>query len=203
MRLNHRVTVWATLSAAMVVAIVAATPARADVGEHYPLGVEGIHAATLPPPGLYFRNYTVFYRSDSNKNANGNDDGSGLDLDVFANASRLVWITKRKILGGYFGMDVLVPVFHVDFDADTLGPPGGVHDTQTGLGDLFLEPITISWHAARGDAAVGAGIWAPTGAFTPTEPASPGKGYWSPMFTFGATAYLDAARTWSVSALGR
>ena len=31
---------------------------------HYVNGVEGIKAATLPPPGFYYRLYNVFYNAD-------------------------------------------------------------------------------------------------------------------------------------------
>jgi len=50
---------------------------------------------------------------------------------------------------------------------------------------------------------VGAGFWAPTGdsAVPPTVRA--GAGFWTVMFTAGATWYLDEGRTWSVSALNR
>jgi hypothetical protein len=37
---------------------------QAIVAGHYPAGVEGIKGSTLPPPGLYFRDYTIGYYSD-------------------------------------------------------------------------------------------------------------------------------------------
>ena len=31
------------------------------VGGHYPAGAEGIKGASLPPPGVYFRDYNIGY----------------------------------------------------------------------------------------------------------------------------------------------
>ena len=39
-------------------------PAFAGETGHYVNGVEGIRAATLPPPGLYYRLDNVFYNAD-------------------------------------------------------------------------------------------------------------------------------------------
>ncbi len=44
-------------------------------------------------------------------------------------------------------------------------------------------------------------MWAPTG--NSGEPTDAGAGYWTPMLTAGITWYIDAEKTWSVSALNR
>lgn len=164
------------------------------LGGHYPAGSEGLKAATLPPPGLYFRDYNQFYF------ASDYDDGPpGFDIIAYVNAPRLIWITDFKILGGFYGMDALLPMGYVDIDSN----PGGPNDSRFSIGDLFVEPITVSWHTERFDFAVGYGFWAPTGGFDKDKPAQLGKGYWSHMFTAGATWYLDKEKTWSVSALNR
>ena len=159
---------------------------------HYPAGVEGIKGGTLPPPGLYLRNYTFFYTSD--KFANGPAD---FDLFAFVPAPRVVWITETKILGGFYGMDAL---FTFPYQDVSVGPFG---DSKFGVGDIFFEPITLSWHPDRFDAGIGYGFWTPNGSFDAANPASPGKGFWGHMFTAGGTYYLDADKTWALSALNR
>lgn len=173
-------------------------PAQSLTGS-YVNGVEGIKAATLPPPGIYYRFYNVFYSADTFKAANGTSAPIGFDVFVYANVHRAIWITKKKVLGADYGMDIAVPLVntHVKVNA------AGINDTKFGLGDIWFEPLLLSWHGKRYDAAVGLGTYIPTGSFNPAEAASPGKGFWSPMLTYGATGYFDEKRTWSVSFLGR
>jgi hypothetical protein len=159
---------------------------------HYPAGVEGIKGASLPPPGFYFRDYNYIYFSDSFK------EGPPA-FDVFANvqAPRLIWITGHKVLGGYYGMDAIVPLVYQDLEMT------GFRGSDFSVGDLFVEPVTLSWHQERADFSFGYGFWAPTGDHSAGNPVSPGKGFWTQMLTAGVTVYADEAKTWSLSALNR
>jgi len=171
--------------------MVIAGPVQAQT-THYPAGVEGIKGASLPPPGVYFRDYNYIYFADSFK------EGPPA-FDIFANvqAPRLIWITGKKVLGGFYGMDVIVPLAYQDLDVT------GFRESHFGIGDLFVEPITLSWHPKQFDFAFGYGFWAPTGDYSLKDPALPGKGFWTQMLTAGVTVYPDKARTWSLSALNR
>lgn len=165
---------------------------QAQTQSHYPAGVEGIKAASLPPPGFYFRDYNYMYMADTFK------EGPPT-FDLFANvqAPRLIWITNKKILGGYYGMDVIVPLAYQDLDMT------GFSGSDFGLGDVFVEPITLSWHQAQFDVSFGYGLWTPTGDFHTTDPISPGKGFLTHMLTGGVTYFFDKDKTWSFSALNR
>lgn len=163
---------------------------------HYPNGVEGIKAASLPPPGIYLRDYNYVYFSD--------DFPEGPpDFKVFAyvQAPRVIWISKWKVLGGYYGADALFPFAYQKLEA-TL-PSGPFETDDFNLGDIFLEPATLSWHTAHWDIGVGYGFWAPTGDFDPTSLVNPGKGYWGHMLTAGATYYFDKEKSWALTALNR
>jgi hypothetical protein len=163
---------------------------------HYPAGVEGIKGASLPPPGFYLRDYNYIYFSDYSKPP----QSAPKSFDIFSNvqAPRLVWITNQKILGGNYGMDVLVPFVYQDLDMT------GFRGNDFSLGDIFVEPITLSWHLKEQfDLSFGYGLWIPTGDFNPTNPVSPGKGFLTYMLTGGLTVFTDAEKAWSLSALGR
>lgn len=159
---------------------------------HYPAGAEGIKAATLPPPGIYLRDYNIAYFADRYP-----DGPPDFDLFAYVNAPRLIWITPHQLLGGYYGADILLPFGHTDVEV------GPFNDNHFSLGDLHVEPITLSWHTKRFDAALGYAFWAPTGDFSARHPARLAKGFWSHMFTAGATWYADKDRTWAISALNR
>lgn len=165
----------------------------AQPSAHYPPGLEGLKAATLPPPGIYLRDYNYFYYSDQRNDPDG-DKISNLDqeLTIYANAPRVLWITDYKVLGGNIGFDALIPLQYTSIEVGS----ANFDKNDFEVGDLFGE-VTLSWHGKSYDAAVGYGIWAPTG----EEMA--GLDYWTHMFTAGATFYFDEEKRWSLSALNR
>jgi len=175
----------------------------AQPAAHYAPGVEGIKGASLPPPGVYFRDYNYFYTGDQLNDSSGNKIGPA-DLDVFTyvNLPRVLWITDQKLLGGFVGVDGFLPIVYQQASANT--PGGPFSGNRSGIGDLFGE-ATLSWHLKQFDFAVGSGVDAPTGD-SPTHPGPstrPGLGYWTFMQTAGATWYIDEGKTWAVSALNR
>lgn len=166
---------------------------------HYPLGAEGIKAATLPPPGLYLRTYTQYYKADKLADSQGKDSPLDLDLDAFAVVPRLVWMTDKQFLGAQYGMDALIPFVCTDFELDGVG----VKDHDLCYGDMFVEPIDLMWWGDRFDVATAFGIWMPTGQYDKNNPASPGKDFWTYMFTLGATYYMNEDKSLHASALSR
>jgi hypothetical protein len=180
---------------ATVVILLCAFLAMAGLAQaqtHYPAGAEGIKGPQLPPPGFYLRDYNYIYFAGEFENG-----PPEFDLFAYIQVPRLVWITNHKILGGFYGMDVIVPFAYQNLSFE------GYSGSDFSLADIFVEPITISWHGEKFDAAVGYGFWAPSGDFSTSDPVSPGKGFWTQMITGGVTYYPDAAKTWSLSALNR
>lgn len=189
-----------TLSSACA-ALTLCLPAQAgSFSGHYPAGVEGIKGGSLPPPGLYLRDYNLFYTADEFP-----DIGPpGFEAFVYVQAPRLVWITELEILGGYYGMDALFPFYYAEVDAAIPGGPFP-HDTLS-LGDIFFEPITLSWHGKHYDLGFGYGFWTPNGDYNEdgTQPSRLlAQGFWSHMFTLGGTWYPLEDKSWSLSLLNR
>jgi len=173
-------------------------PAAAGTS-HYVPGVEGIKAATVPPPGLYLRNYFIWYHAGRLNDADGNRVPGNNDFDIYAAVPRLVWITNTKILGADFGMEAIFPLLRTDFDIGV----AGIHDREYGLADIYFGPLILAWHGEQWDAAVAAGVWLKTGHYAQSKPASVGHGYNSIMLTLGGTWYPDAEKKWSISLLNR
>lgn len=182
------------------------TLVQAQPTAHYVPGIEGIKGASLPPPGVYLRDYNVFYWADRvNDNKGKEIKAADPDVFIYANVPRLVWITDVQVLGGFVGVDALLPLQYTSAEADFPPPTGHFDDSTFGIGDFFAE-ATLSWRLKQFDFSLGAGVWAPTGdsprnAYTPTTRA--GLGYWTPMLTAGATWYIDEEKKWALSALNR
>lgn len=203
--MNHRLLISSVAAALLVPApfTSAQTPPAASpsFAGHYVPGVEGIKAASLPPPGFYVRDYNIAYFSDRLNDRHGDEVPVSFDALVYANLLRPIWITEWKVLGGNVGADMIIPFVYTDLSVKAGGNTLYDHSLFA-VGDLYFEPITLSWHGARYDAAFGYSFFAPT-ADAEVGTAEAGKGFWTQMLTLGGTVYLDAARTWSLSALNR
>jgi hypothetical protein len=147
------------------------------------------------------RDYNWFYSADHFNDAQGNR-GVNQTAFIYAQTPRLLWITDEKILGGYLGVDALVPFMYKDLRG---------FDQDFSMGDMFFEG-TWSSHWKQWDVALGVGAWAPTGEYGTltgpggnkvSNPIHAGLGYWGEMLTAGATYYPDEAKRWSISALNR
>jgi len=170
---------------------------QAQPTAHYLPGVEGIKGASLPPPGFYLRDYNVVYMSDRVNDSAGHSVGpANFEAFTYANVPRAIWITDMKFLGGYVGVDALLPLVYQSVKA------GPYDDGTFGIGDLFAE-ATLSWHIQQFDFSFGTGVWMPTGDSAAPPTTRAGLGYWTPMLTAGATWYIDQEKTWAVSALNR
>ena len=174
-----------------------ATALQAQPTAHYVPGVEGIKAATLPPPGWYVRDYNVVYYSTRVNNGSGDSSSPpNFKAVTYANVPRVIWISDTKLLGGYVGVDALIPLTYKSVRA------GGYDSSTFGIGDFFAES-TLSWHIQQFDFSTAFGVWMPTGESAKPPTTDAGLGYWTPMWTGGATWYADKAKTWAVSALCR
>jgi len=179
----------ATLTAASVCA---------QAGGHYVPGVEGIMAASVPPPGTYYLGYMVNYSIDQFKAPGSSNDLPGHNTGtVTALANRVAWISPYKVLGADYGMETIVPVLNKSLTINA----AGISESKTGIGDIYLGPLVLGWHGANWDAVAAAGFWLDNAGSD--TPASVGNGYRSTMLTGGATFYFDAAKTITASALMR
>lgn len=165
----------------------------------YPLGVEGIKGSTIPGPGFYHKVYNFLYTSDTLKDENKDKKEIGYHAVIYANLHRPIWVTDKKIMGGDYFVDLIVPIDYKDVEFNDTG----VKDNSFGIGNIFLEPLGIAWHGDRYDTAVAAATSIPTGHFNPDSTTSPGNGFLTGLFTAGMTYYLDPEKTWSFSLLNR
>jgi hypothetical protein len=169
----------------------------AQADGHYVNGAEGIKAASLPPPGVYWRWYNLFYKAPTLTDSAGNKSPVNFDLNVFASVNRLIWMTDKKLFGADYGMDVIIPLVNT-----SLGVNNADFNTF-GVGDVLVEPVLLSWHGQNWDAATALGVYLPTGDYDKRDPSSPGLGYTTLMYTLGGTWYFDAEKSLSASLLSR
>ena len=79
--------------------------AYAQFPGHYPPGVEGIKGPSLPPPGIYLRDYNLFYTANDYPGSGLND----FEALVYVNAPRLIYMTAKRIPGANCAITFSVP----------------------------------------------------------------------------------------------
>ncbi len=191
------------LSAAFLLIIVNIS----NAADHYGAGSEGAEIAVKVPSGFYYRMYNFYIEADELLDADGNAQPINFNLKVLTSLNRFIWLSDHKFFGCELGMDILIPIVHVD-NTITVDTPGGqvsmLDDATTGIGDIIFEPLIWGRHWSQGSLVGALGFVIPTGDYgTIPNKVYPGYGYWSMIFTLGGTVFFDKRKVFSISMLNR
>ncbi len=91
-------------------------------------------------PGLLCEETIEYYRASRFTDSKGNKIPGNNSLESWLSLTHLAYLTKFKILGGYYGFEALLPAVRVDLDTDL-----GIRGRRIGVGDLVLSPFIIQW----------------------------------------------------------
>lgn len=187
-------------SVALILTVILFTPLLALAGgvQHYPNGLEAELIGVNPPPGLYYRQFNIFYTAKKLKDNSGNTltlakNGAELDsLNLYAVAPVIKWVTKLNILGGDFYQLLVVPAVKVDMKLDVMTPGGPLElsERRERIYDLIYE-TGLGWHRKDGLLhALGAlDIFVPVGMYNKRNLVNVGKNVWTFMPVFAVTAF--------------
>jgi len=179
---------WLVWGVVLSLAIMPLTGRATERGlASYPDGAENFFCGALPPPGIYFQNYFLYYNAPRIR-GNVPPDSHG---EVIANVFRFVYISKFKILGADWGAQVVVPLLYSGLHL----APLPVSDYQVGFGNISINPLLLGWHFREYHVTFGFDIDFP-GSYSPTKPASPAQGY----FTFRPVLGLGWLPKWGLGA---
>ena len=187
-----------TLSAAWLALAIGAVPADAQLNTQHIKGTVGLKAGSQAPPNFYLIAPLVYvYSTDDVKNADGDRLPIDASLTSMAFGGGISVVTSRKLLGGFYGFQLLFPV----------GANNRIQGTEidanpgAGLTDSVVSPISLGWHFARADAIAGYTIFVPTGRYTDGADDNTGFGMWGHEVSFGTTVYLDSRRRYHAATL--
>lgn len=161
---------------------------------HYPVGVNTIMNAALPPPGeTGFYLYTQYYESTRLNDGNGDSIDPSFDLSVYAVAPRIIHSWDQKVGPFSLSSGAILPLTKVDL---TLF---GQRDVSTGLGDPVLGPIYFNYVNSTGTFFFYGGpeVYVPVGKYDKDRLANNGLNYWTISPTVSAT-WLPAPK-WELS----
>ncbi len=182
------------LSVAVALAFFVTPEVHAQFLGHNLPGDYGLLSGSQAPPGRYTGIVVPYYRSDTIRLEEGRALPSrpGDDIQIWALAPLVTFVTDFKLLGGNYGA-LVAPAFA---NAALEIPRLDVDQEQFAFGDLYVVPFQLGWHWERTDLTTSYGFFAPTGKYEAGADDNIGLGMWSHEFSVGFTQYLDGAKTW-------
>jgi hypothetical protein len=186
------------LVAGVCVVLIGPTPAIAQLNTQHIKGGVGLKSGSQPPPHVYvIAPYVYVYNTDTVRDRNGDRVPIDATITSVAYAGGVSVVTGRKLLGGFYGFQILAPV----------GANNRIQGTEidanpgAGLSDSAVVPISLGWHFKRADALASYTIYIPTGRYTDGADDNTGFGMWGQEVGFGTTLYLNEAKQYHASAL--
>ena len=177
--------------------VLGACPAEAQFLGHNTPGDFGLQSGSQAPPGLYLiAPLYVRYDSDTLRNGLGNALPTETEINVNAYVFGVTWVSNAKVLGANYSFQFYLPFTNNALEAPILGID---QSTDTGLTDLYVQPINLGWHTKNADFIAGLGIFAPTGRYESGADDNLGLGMWSFELFGGATFFFDEAKSWHVA----
>lgn len=143
-------------------------------GSTYPVGVEQHMMGAFPPePGFYSLNYAQHYSANRLRGNDGSKAVDDFDLEADVLASRFVYISDKRFLGGRLGAHVLVPFVDLDVRLN------GRTDSDKGMGDIVFSPLLGYDFSPEFHAIFALDVVAPTGRYDSKKLANIGRNYWA------------------------
>jgi hypothetical protein len=91
-------------------------------------------------PGLLLEETIAYYHASRFTDFRGGKISGNNSIKSWLSLTHLAYLTKWKILGGYYGFEALLPAVRVALDTDL-----GIRGHKSGVGDLVLSPFIIQW----------------------------------------------------------
>lgn len=169
-------------------ALLMGTSPTASAGEigHFNPGVVNVRDYVMPAPGLYGALYNYVYTSGELTDRHGDArtsvtlprnrprGRSGLrlqldvDVDLYAMAPTLMWVSQWSLLGVRYGAYVVPTFANTSLGAALATETGrGINPSTSsvGVGDMYVQPLWLGWARDHVDVAAGMGFYAPTGRY--------------------------------------
>jgi hypothetical protein len=189
---------------ALLLLFTAGTKALAGEASHYVAGSFGPRDYFVPegPASYIFSPFLAGYSSRALRDAGGGEINSlgPLNLDMQVNTwqalGMLIGFPGKKILGANYGYMAMVTYGETTVAgklSQTRSAGLNFNAESTGLGDVMLQPLMLTWSQGRWDTTVNYAFWAPTGDFDPAG-GGVGLGYWTHLFRGGVSYALDDYR---------
>lgn len=184
--------VLGTIFALMTLSVMSDAPmAHAAEGgvDYYLPGVYGnMGLASLPGPGFYYVNYTVYQNGDTDKAVRFGREQFDIEMDVVANAFVPVYIFEQQLFGAnvVIGAAMVYMGISMDIGSDQ-GRGTDVTNSKFDFGDPTIVPFGLNWLNDGWSVFFYESINVPIGQYDVNDPVSMGYNYWAFDTNLGGT----------------
>lgn len=183
MKMSFRLPVAHFLFAALLLS----SNATADIVSLPPLGLGNTSFMDgVGGPGKLFELPVQFNYAKELKDAHGRSVSGYQRISSVSTLPHFAYISDTQILGAYYGVEVLLPLVHLDLDIAN-GPKG----SSARQGDLIVSPLLLQWQPVQ---LFGRPFWqrlnfvfsVPTGAYSANSSVNVGSNVWvfNPHYAF-------------------
>ena len=161
---------------------------------NWPLGVQTVVPALLPPPGATeFYSYTAYYKADSFRGEDGKSAVPGFSLENFVEALRVVHTWNYQTDSGVkLSSGIIGSANQVKVDAF------GMSDEDTGLKQLYVTPLYLTYSPTENlHLLTGFSAFLPLGDYSKKDLANNSSNYATYTQEFAATWFPN--ESWEVS----
>ncbi|AKF03593.1 SphA family protein [Sandaracinus amylolyticus] len=181
----------------VVATLLTSAPAAAQDLGHRLIGTQGLHAGRLREPGLYVADQLGYYHADTLRDREGAvvpiED---LRVDALANALGLSLVVELPDELTHVAITAAVPLARASLSADV--PEASLDNA--GLGDVYVQPLSLGWRLPHVDVVTGYALYLPTGLFRLGE-GGISSGHITHELSLGTTIFADDERRYFASAM--
>jgi hypothetical protein len=182
----RRLLTYVTAASALLTQLVAADAARASEGaaSYYFPGAFGSFLVAVPPePGLSIASQTLFFGGQAQKAILNGRQTFGLSAFAVYEYLAPSYTFEQPVLGGRLQTGVGVPIVgHASMGASLQTRLFGTFsggDSDTGFGDVLLNPFALYWNFGDFNVKLTEYIVAPTGHYDVNSLINVGRHYWA------------------------
>lgn len=155
------------------------------------------------PPGVYLRNDLFFYQGEVQARPLGGRVAAGATQDVWLNTLKLAYLTDTELFGARLGFAAVIPLVSANVSGELAISAVGVDifrsGSQTGLGDIYVNPLMLNWVNDNHHFTFAPGIVASTGKYDADDLINLGRNYWA-FDLAGAYTFLNPQTGFEFSA---
>jgi hypothetical protein len=183
-----------------LVLFVAVGSVHAQLSGSHAVGDQGLQSGSQGPPGVYAIYFLYNYDFSTIVGTEGREfELPNGDISAWAHVIGGSIVTKKKILGGFYGATAFfLPFRNISIEAPRLDLDDG---TGYGISDMWIAPIQIGWHKKQADFITWYAFYAPTGSYSPGARDNHGYGNWSHELSLGTTLYFDENKQYHAATL--
>ncbi|WP_234729445.1 SphA family protein [Acidocella facilis] len=152
----------------------AAAQAEESGQTNWPMGVQTVGDAILPPPGdTEFYSYTQNYDAYSDTNSQGKNSVPGFRLTVLASAQRVIHTWNQSLGNFNFSSGVILAENYLSLRAD------GSSGSTVGLNYIYLNPLFVTYNLPKLHFMFAPSVFIPVGSYSRNNFINPAFNYYT------------------------